>query len=248
MTDLTRFNLRSRTRALIVVVAAVALVGTWRLLPPATPPIYDGSCPVTPYLSLHGSPPAQGASKVVQVVSGDIPTAEVVTPEENGPQAQMLVTQGTFVLPPGTPSVTLTITPVDPPAPLPPDGKIDGNVYRFSATTDTGKALTPTQPVSLLLRATSVGKPSRVIEHYNGSRWTPLSTSTVGCADTYYVTTTQLGDYAAVMPGSTAAPPSPSSPPARPSHALTWAAGIVAAVFVLLAVTIAVWRARRTRR
>jgi hypothetical protein len=191
----------------LILASLVALTLVWRFLPEGSPPIYDGQCIADPYVNLSSTPPAQGATRTYPKASS-FPAAEVLT-NETPPQAQILMEAGTFD---NTTSVTVSITPVPAPAAKPPNGTIQGNVYRFSALNSSGAELEPASTalaVFVILRGlTSV--PSPTIDRYNGTSWTPLSTLNAGCGNTYEVTSAQMGEFAAVEPGAGTTPPASS--------------------------------------
>jgi hypothetical protein len=188
---------RRRRGWLVVLVAVAGLAAVWRVLPAGSPPIYDGNCIADPYRLLGGSPAPQPATKVFPA-DGTFPTSEVFT-AETPPQAQILIQAGTFDN--GT-ALTISITPVPPPAAKPHDGVIEGNVYKFVALTPTGSELEPRAgtPVTIVLRATR-SVPAPVIDRFNGTTWIPIATFNSGCGNTFEVSSTQLGEFAAMGPG-----------------------------------------------
>jgi hypothetical protein len=173
---------------------AALVVLAWRLVPAGSPPIYDGLCIASPYQLLGGNPPPTAASKSYPA-GGNFPTSEIVT-NENPPQVQVLMTDGTFVSPQSP--FTVTVTPVAPPAAPPPAGMaIDGNVVEIKAVTDSGQLLQPEpqHPLTVLLRATS-STPPRTLFRLDGTSWTGLKTFNAGCGDTYEAVSDHLGDFA----------------------------------------------------
>ncbi|MHB8490066.1 MAG: hypothetical protein ACYDCS_12985 [Candidatus Dormibacteria bacterium] len=189
----------SARRGWMVVLASVAaLMLVWRFLPAGSPPIYDGQCIADPYAVLGGSPAPQAADKTFPA-AGTFPAAEVLT-GETPPQAQILMEAGTFD---NSTAVTVSIAPVAAPTVKPPNGTIEGNVYRFSARNASGGELEPASPslaVFIILRGLT-SSPAPTIDGFNGTSWTPLSTLNAGCGNTFEVTSTQLGEFAAVRPG-----------------------------------------------
>lgn len=186
-------TLRTRRvpHALTVIVLAVALLATvWRLLPAATPPIYDGICIADPYRALGGSPAPGSASKSYPA-EAQSPTDEVIT-SESPAQAQLLMMTGTFSSP--SAPFTVTIKPVQSPTAPPAGYALDGNAYQMVATTSTGTQLQPTSqnPVTVVLRGT--GK-SQTLTLYvdSGSGWAALKTFNVGCGFTFEAVSTTLG-------------------------------------------------------
>jgi hypothetical protein len=192
---------KGRRGWVVILVAVAGLTAVWRLLPAGSPPIYDGNCIADPYRLLGGSPAPQPASRVFPT-SKAFPTSEVFT-GETPPQAQILMQGGTFD---NTTAVTISITPVRPPATRPRNGVIEGNVYKFAALTPTGTELQPMLGVTIVLRATR-SVPSPVIDRYNGTSWTPLTTLNSGCGNTFELTSTQMGEFAAVGPAAVSQPP-----------------------------------------
>jgi hypothetical protein len=192
----------------VVALSVLALTLVWRFLPEGSPPIYDGQCIADPYVTLSSHPPAQGVTKTFPKAS-TFP-AEGVNTNEVPPQAQVLVETGTFV---NTTAVTIAITPVPAPTVKPPNGTIQGNVYRYTAVNASGTELEPVSTALaafVVLRAlTSV--PAPVIDRFNGTAWTPLTTFNAGCGNTFEASSAQLGEFAAVVAGSSGTPPPASS-------------------------------------
>jgi hypothetical protein len=222
----------------VVVLAALALLtAVWRVLPAGSPPLYDGNCIADPYRTLGGRPAPQAASKVFPASAG-FPTSEVFT-GETPPQAQLLMEGGTFD---SAIALTISITPVAAPSIKPPNGVIEGNVYKFAALSPTGTDVEPRAgtPVTVVLRATK-SVPAPVIDRFNGSTWTPLSTFNSGCGNTFEATSTRLGEFAAVGPAGGS--PKPSGSGGFP------VAAIVGGLAVLLLVAvIALFSLERGRR
>ena len=135
------------------------------------------------------------------------PASEVFT-GETPPQAQLLMESGSFD---NTVALTISILPVAAPAVKPSNGAIEGNVYKFSAINAAGVASHRVRTCSLtiVLRGTK-SVPPPVIDRYNGTAWTPLTTQNSGCGNTFLATSTQLGDFAAVAPGGSASQPATS--------------------------------------
>jgi hypothetical protein len=214
---------KRRSGWVAILIAIAALTAVWRVLPAASPPIYDGNCIADPYLLLGGSPAPQPASRVFPA-SAAFPTSEVFT-AETPPQAQILMQGGSFD---NSTPLTISIAPVPPPATRPRNGVIEGNVYKFAALTPTGTELEPKARVTIVLRATR-SVPTPVIDRFNGTSWVPLTTLNSGCGNTFALTSTQMGEFAAVGP---AGPRPPSSRGGIPL------AAIVAGLAVLLLVAV----------
>lgn len=213
---------------LVILVALTALSVVLRLLPAGSPPIFDGNCIADPYRFLGSTPAPQPVSKVFAAGTA-FPTSEVFT-GETPPQAQLLMEAGTFDT---STSVTVSITPVPAPAAKPPNGVIEGNVYKFAVLTPAGTGLEPRPgiPVTIVVRATT-SVPAPVVDHFNGTTWTPLQTFNSGCGNTFELSTGQLGEFAAVGP-SGAGPPKPTGSGSGMPVAL-----IIAGLGVLLLVAV----------
>lgn len=161
----------------------------WRLLPAASPPLYDGLCVQDPYRLLDHSPPP--ASATMTYPGGSFPTAEVLT-SETPSQAQILMMAGTFS---STSPITVSITPESPPAPAPPGLVQDGNAYRITATS-AGQDVQPQpqMPVTVVLRGTGASSALTMYVH-SGGGWQPLRTFNLGCGSTFEAVSTKTGDF-----------------------------------------------------
>jgi hypothetical protein len=189
----------------VVVLSMLALTLVWRFLPEGSPPIYDGQCIADPYVTLSSNPPAKGVTQTFPIAS-TFPSAEVNT-TESPPQAILLTLVGTFV---NSTPVTVSVTPIPAPAVKPPNGHIQGNVYRFSAVNASGMQLEPVSKalaVYVILRALQ-SVPAPTIDRFNGTSWVPLDTMNEGCGNSFEVMTTQLGDYATVVSAAGTSPAS----------------------------------------
>ena len=224
--------MKRRHAILVLALAVAALAITWRVMPNAAPPVYDGLCTADPYRLLGSNPAPDPASKTY-AATASFQTSEFTT-SENPAQAQVLMTDGTFVSPDA--SFTVSITPVSPPAIAPSDGQIDGNVYRLTAMTDTGTPLEPKQPITIVLRATR-SSPPRTMERFDATAWKPLQTFSEGCGDTFEATTDRTGDFAMVVTGQ---------PPANSGGGPPVAAIIAAAAVVIVAAILLLVRANRS--
>jgi hypothetical protein len=149
---------------------------------------------------------------------------------ETPSQALILMESGTFD---NSTAVTVSVTPVPAPAVKPPNGTVEGNVYRFSAVNASGTELEPmpSVPVYIILRALS-SFPAPLSDRFNGTTWTPLSTFNAGCGNTFEATSSQLGEFAAVKPGGKGTTPAASGGGVP-------AAAIVAGLVVLLIIVVA---------
>ncbi len=191
----------------VVIVAVTALATVWRVLPAASPPIYDGNCIADPYVTLTSHPAAKGATTTYPATKTPFVDSEVFT-GETPPQAQLIMESGSFD---NTVTVTISITPVAPPAVKPPNGTIEGNVYKYSAVNPAGAVVAPRRNVllTIVLRGTK-SLPAPIIDRFNGAAWVPLTTQNGGCGNTFIAPSMQLGEFAAVEPGGS----SPSQPAA----------------------------------
>jgi hypothetical protein len=223
----------------VVALSVLALTLVWRFIPEGSPPIYDGQCIADPYVTLSGSPPAKGFTKTFPAASSF--PAEGIATTEVPPQAQILVESGTFV---NSTPVTLTITPVQAPATKPKNGTIQGNVYRYSALNASGTELEPVSAslaVFIILRAlTSV--PAPVIDRWNGTTWTSLTTYNAGCGNTFEAPSVQMGEFAAVEPGGSGTTP-PASGGGIPGAVVI---GVLAVLLIIAVVVLFGLERRRT--
>ena len=234
--------------------AGLAWVALVQVLAPAfTPPLYDGVVPVDAYRWLtpppggHGG--AEGASSDVPV-TGDVSPLVAIATAEQPPQAQVFAAPGSFVLPPGTKALHVSIAPI-PTERAPADGHIAGNVYRFTVTTQDGTALTApaSAKVSIVMRAPE-DVVDATIERYRVGSWQPLKTSPSGLGGTFLAVVTEFGDFALVEAGpsgsfATGGPDASTGPPgggtsANPPTWLVLVAGLAlaAGAAALLAVTL----------
>ena len=181
-----------------IAAATAMLVGVWRWLPAASPPIYDGVCIADPYRLLGSTPPPASTSKTYP--PGEFPTSEVTT-DESPAQAQLLMMMDTFGSP-ATPT-TVSITPVKPPAPLPSGLTLDGNAYRMAAVDAAGHTLQPSpqDPMTVVLRGTGATS-TRTMYVYDGTVWKPLKTFNAGCGFTFEAVSSALGTFALLYQGS----------------------------------------------
>jgi hypothetical protein len=227
----------------VVLVAVAGLMLVWRFLPAGSPPIYDGQCIANPYAMLGGTPAAQSASKTFPAAAA-FPAAEVLT-GETPPQAQILMEAGTFD---NSTPVTVSVTPVPAPEVKPPNGTIQGNVYRLSALNSSGTELQPASAslaVFVILRGlTSV--PAPTIDRFNGTSWTPLATLNAGCGNTFEVTSTQLGEFATVRPGGAGGTTPPGSGGGIPGVAII--GGLALLLIVVVGVLFSLDRRRGAAR
>ncbi|HWW09494.1 MAG TPA: hypothetical protein VNY76_04535 [Candidatus Acidoferrales bacterium] len=229
-----------RVALLALSASAVSLVLVWRALPHNAPPVYDGICNnVDPYRTFGSSPEPQATRQVFEATSA-FPTAQIPDGPfrgENPAQAQILLQSGTFS---SVVAFQVSVTPVAPAEPAPPNQAFYSNVYRFAATTVTGITLTPAgdTQLTILLRATSSSGGTHTVVRLDGDRWTPLRTVSVGCGDIYEAQSDRLGDFAIVAAGT-----------GNAGGDFPIAAVIVPALVVMIAaVTLGLIRLNRSRR
>lgn len=170
------------------------------------PPLYDGIVPIPPYLWLAPGPGqrggAQGATATVAVTRGQNGLVAVATAEML-PQAQVFAVPGSLSLPGGATTVSVSITPITVSA-APTDGVLASNVYRFDLVDQVGTAVTalPSGRVSVVLRSADAALANGIVERFDGTRWTPLTTPSPGANGAYLAIVTQFGDFAVVQPGA----------------------------------------------
>lgn len=182
----------------------------WLNLPHESPPLYDGVfVPPPPYRYVNppaGQPHTNKRPTTGRVVMSarDIQSggAFVNTNEPVAPQARLTFDPGALVLPPGTTQVILTIRPIPAPS-TQPSGSLVGNVYRYTATSQTGASIPVKrgQVIRILLRGTGApGAPT--IEQYSGGHW--RAWKTVHLLNTAYhlAQADSFGEYALVTPGT----------------------------------------------
>jgi hypothetical protein len=209
------------------------------------PPLYDGVCLPPHYLSFGASPAPPSASKTYSAT--DLAGTLEVADNDSTPQAQIIIGAGSLAVPSGIATATVSIAPVKPPAPKPSDGSIDGNVYSFTvAAGGHDLALAPGHPATVVLAATSSGGGQRVVEHFDGTRWSALGkTFQSGCGTTYEAASPNLGLFALVAQGATG---SGSGAQAPGGGGPTVLIVIVVVVIVLVLVIVAARLARRRQR
>lgn len=211
-----------------------------------SPPLYDGVCTPPQYKHLGGNPAPPSASQTLDAAG--LGQTQSLADDQNAPQAQIIFAGNTFAAAPGATTVTLTITAVPAPSKR-PDGTIDGNVYRFAATSaGQAVAVASTHPVTIALGSTSTGGPNLTLERFDGTTWSALKTFQSGCGTTYDAASATLGLFALVAQG-TGSGGSGSSTGSAPILLI-----VVGVVVVLLAGAILLARRgrgrgrRRTRR
>jgi hypothetical protein len=195
-----------RRPAAVLAAGAVLLGLVWLAGPASQPPLYDGPVVAEPYRYCQPPPgfaPQQPPSTVdhnVRVVNGQSPPIADGTAEQP-PQAELLAPANVFVVPPGAITIRVAILCAPPPRVLPPDGRLDGNVYRFTVSAGgTPLGIRPGQQVTVVLRGPA-GAPSPVMERFADGQWMKLDTQPLGNAspDSYAANVTALGDMAMVV-------------------------------------------------
>jgi hypothetical protein len=264
------------TAAATLLLGLIVVVAAQVIAPIPGPPLYDGVIPTGPYLWL--SPPpgaqggAQGASTALTVTGGSSPLVTLATPELV-PQAQMLATPGSLILPPGTTSLKVSITPVPPDA-QPTDGHLAGNVYRILITTQAGVAVSApaSAEVSVILRSPDATATDATMARLVNGAWQPLDTAAPGAGATFVGVVTDFGDFALIesgpaasgleSPGASAAPsgglpnspaPSASAGPLQPGSGggiptITIVAGIASVLLLVALIALAVVPRKPRRR
>ena len=165
------------------------------------PPLYDGICTPPNYVQFgsHPGPPSRSQTFSASDLAGTFELAD----NDTSPQAQIIVGAGSLAPAPSSPSATVSITPVAPPAVKPADGTIDGNVYDFEARSGGQPVqVKAAHLVTIVLTATSSGGPQLAVEHFDGTRWSaPAKSVQSGCGTTYQVNSSTLGLFALVTQG-----------------------------------------------
>jgi hypothetical protein len=157
---------------------------------------------------------AQGASATLAIEGVASPLVAVATPEIV-PQAQIFAAPGSLTLPPGTTSLSVSITPIPPPA-EPTEGHISGNVYKISITNQAGVAVTApaAAQVSVVMRAADSQLLNGVVARFANGTWERLETAPAGLGGTFLAVVTAFGDFAVLAPqggtGESASPQAPS--------------------------------------
>ena len=197
----------TRTRRLGLPVLVIGLLGIalaqW-VAPLAAPPLYDGVVVAEPYRWLvpppgeHGAPTS--ASATLRPIGEASPLLALATAEEP-PQAQVFGTDGALVLPAGTSSIKVSITPILP-ASLPNEGHIAGNVYRIAVTNQKGVPITApaSAQVTVVIRGPD-GTVGATIERYADGAWKTLKTEETGSAAQYLAVVTDFGVFTLVASG-----------------------------------------------
>lgn len=237
-----------RRPARVLAAGAALLALVWLAGPASQPPLYDGPVVAAPYRYCQPPPgfaPQQPPSTVdhnVRVVNGQGPPIADSTGEQP-PQAELLAPANVFEVPPGVVTIRVAILCAPPPRVLPPDGRLDGNVYRFTvAANGTPLGIRPGQRVTVVLRGPA-GAPSPVMERFANGQWMKLDTQPLGNAspDSDAANVTALGDMALVVPDAVVRVDGPD-------HTPMIAALVVVAVTLVAAAAVLTLRRRSRRR
>jgi hypothetical protein len=187
----------------LAVFGGLALALAVQVAEPVGVPLFDGVVVHEPYRYLRPGPGQAGSPTSFTAtpgVTGGVSPIFVAATGENPPQAQLNAKRGAFDVPAGTTSLTVSITPIEPPAP-PPGRLIAGNVYRFSVVDQDG-APVPIQAacdtcVTLLLRGTdTIGEAA--LARYDGAAWVAVETLPAGAGGRFQANPTVLGEDAGV--------------------------------------------------
>ena len=193
-----------RRRGWLAILAGAVLVLAIQVAAPVGVPLYDGVVVQEPYRYLHptgdhAGSPTSGSD--TEPVSGPKSPILVLSTTENPAQAQLIATEGAFVVPSGATSLLGSVTPVEAPPP-PAGGTIVGNVYRFTVTDQAGNPValaTCDSCRSLILRAPDATVEATVKRFADGA-WSDLATTPANLVG-FQVEPTVLGDFALIAAG-----------------------------------------------
>ena len=198
-----RLRLTDRSAGALALLVGSILVLALQVAAPVGVPLYDGVAVQEPYRYLHPLPgqpgPALGFSSTVQVAGAESPQVTAPTPE-SPPQAQLVALPGAFTLPSGATSLSVSVTPVDPPG-VAPGGSIAGNVYRFAIVDQAGTPVIVKACegcISLVMRAPESLTAEARLQRFADGAWTDVETVHAGILGMYATNPTALGDYAIV--------------------------------------------------
>jgi hypothetical protein len=182
--------------------AALLLVALGRLASPTAVPVYDGvGAPDEPYKYVgSGNAPVTTISVTAPVRHGLAGSLQLKS-AESGPQVLVDLGAGAFAA--GTATVTLTATALAGDGSAAPQGRVDGNVYRITASPG-ARLLPETAQGFLFLRAAEMTHPDPVVVHRasESAAWEAVKTVRAG-RDVLSTPFRDLGDYAVVrLPGS----------------------------------------------
>jgi hypothetical protein len=194
---------RERTLGWAAVALGLGLALAVQLRAPHTVPLYDGVVVAEPYRYLDPPDPSQvgdptSASATKDVSGNQGPTFALAT-QEQPPQAQLIVMGDAFQMPPGTTSIHVSITPVQPAA-EPTTGSIAGNVYRFAVTNQAGTPVSTKACdacLSLVLR-TPADVTEGSLAHFENGAWAQVETFHAGAVAMFQANPQALGDFAVI--------------------------------------------------
>lgn len=181
--------------------AALLLVTLGFLASPSAVPVYDGvGAPDEPYKYVGRSNAPAASVAATARTSGGTSGSLNVKSAESGPQ--VLVDLGAGAFSASTPVVTLTVTALPGDGTNTPQGRLDGNVYRVTASP--GAELLPSVQGFLFLRAAVMTRPDPVVVHRatESDPWVRVKTVRAG-RDILSTPFRAVGDYAVVrLPGA----------------------------------------------
>jgi hypothetical protein len=188
------------TLILLLSGAAIAII-SW--IGPRIVPLYDGvGFPDEPYRYVGAggstSQPPTSAEQTIPLTGVDDSVLPIST-GESGPQFSLNLSAGALSAPDLAQSVTIKAVP-QAPSEEPVTGKIAGNVYHVTATSDPGPPELDNSQMIVYLRLPqgSPKDPAPAIWYRQGSgQWKPLVTHQVG-SDIYQSGFAGVGDYAMV--------------------------------------------------
>jgi hypothetical protein len=231
-------------------VCATLVVAVGWLVTPAPVTVYDGvGQPDEPYRYVSAPPGAKatvkkatGAQASLPIVAGFSVRDGSLDSKESGPQASVLLPQGTLAAPGET--VALNLVP-QAPAEQPADGRIDGNVYRLSIVDAAGPVtfVPGTRPATIYLRSTTQRQPGPVMEHRAGpgKKWQRMVTRRTGL-DYYLALVPDAGEYAMVFvrQGTPTAGTASAQAPGDPGSSRGLVGALLLSLVLLLAAVLAV--------
>jgi hypothetical protein len=201
-----------RAGGFIALIAGALIALAWLLMPPRGLPLYDGlGLPPEAYRYLQPPPNTFHSNKkptsgVVSLVLGNktLPEEDVYTTEQP-PQAQLILPADAAHVPPNAGKITISVRPVPPPG-QPSSGAIEGNVYAFAITTQSGASIPLRSKTSATIELRDPNlRDSPVIAHYDHGSWVSERTGKFLGTPIFGATVSSLGDYALIGSGRGAA-------------------------------------------
>lgn len=241
-----------RLRRALGAAAVLCLIG---LLVPQSMPLYDGvGFPDEPYRYVRRPPGDVISTTAPSSIVTSVPVVDGTTDGfnaasgEQGPQVSLFVPVRTLLAPTAARRITVRVVPRTPDGPA-NGGPVDGNVYRFTASADTGVpsvARSGDDHMQVILRATTARQPGPVAQYraLGGRTWTRLPTLRYG-NDVYAATATGFGDYALVFASTGGT--TPAADRSAGSGRLRFGLVLGGLLIVLVGVVVAI-RVSRTRR